>query len=213
MSGRPLTDLFPVTGDTRLDVQFLSGLLRELEARLSGLQILREGLEAAISSAQTIALSRVDDILGPSQTEIASRIADADAAVEAANDAVAAAQAQLDALMAQQFEISQINGLSSALSDAAKSVVVSSAHTAEPGQQIAADVSGGGFPISLPEPTGRVAGETVSLKLIGGDPSADPLTIEGNGGTINGKASFVVDAGLPLGGMAFIHNGSEWRFA
>jgi hypothetical protein len=105
---RPLTELFPVKPDTRLDPPFLNGVIGEIEARVSELQILKQGLEAAISGAQDIALARVNDIIGPAQTDLAARLAQAD-------EALSASQALLETLSGEQFDIAAISGLQVAL--------------------------------------------------------------------------------------------------
>lgn len=79
MAGRPLTDLFPVTDDTVLDARFLGRLMSELEARIASLQILKQGLEAAIGQAQDVAVERLGEIIGPAQADLDARLEAADA--------------------------------------------------------------------------------------------------------------------------------------
>lgn len=109
---RPLTELFPVGPETRLDPDFLNGLIREVEARISDLQLLKQGLEAAIGQAQDIALARVNDIIGPAQAELTERL-------EQAQTALTAAEGLLEDLETQQFNIAQISGLQDALAERA----------------------------------------------------------------------------------------------
>ena len=105
---RPLTDLFPVGPETRLDPEFFTGLIREIEARVAELQVLKQGLEAAISQAQDIALARVNDIIGPAQDELDQKLTDAQNALEAVETLLAD-------LGDDQFEMTQIAGLQDAL--------------------------------------------------------------------------------------------------
>lgn len=65
MSGRTLAELFPVEDDTDFAPEFFNPLIREISNRLVSLELLRQGLEAAISQAQDITLQRVNEILGP----------------------------------------------------------------------------------------------------------------------------------------------------
>ncbi|MDE4304026.1 hypothetical protein PXK30_03770 [Phaeobacter gallaeciensis] len=119
---RPLTELFPVGPDTRLDPRFLNGLIGEIEVRVSELQILKQGLEAAISGAQDIALARVNDIIGPAQTDLAERLAQAD-------QALSASQTLLETLSSEQLDIDQIAGLQALLNTKAPTTEVQSAQT------------------------------------------------------------------------------------
>lgn len=105
---RPLTDLFPVGPQTRLDPEFFNGLIRELEARVGELQVLKQGLEAAIGLAQEIALARVNEIISPAQAELSEKL-------EAAQVALDATEALLADLSDDQFTIAQIAGLQTAL--------------------------------------------------------------------------------------------------
>lgn len=109
---RPLTELFPVGPETRLDPDFLNGLIREIQSRVAELQVLKEGLDAAIGQAQEIALVRVNEIIGPAQSELNDRLNEAQTALSSASTL-------LSELESEQFEISQIDGLSDALSDKA----------------------------------------------------------------------------------------------
>lgn len=81
MAKQPLTTLFPVSNSTNLDPVFLGGLIREVQSRLADLEILKEGLEAAIRVAQDTAIARVNDLIGPAQDDLSAKLALADAAL------------------------------------------------------------------------------------------------------------------------------------
>ncbi|NSY36878.1 hypothetical protein [Leisingera sp. ANG59] len=204
---RPLTELFPVGPDTRLDPDFLNGLIREVEARIADLQLLKQGLEAAIGQAQDIALARVNDIIGPAQAELTERL-------EQAQAALSAAEGLLGQLTGEQFDIAQITGLQDALDASAAAVtgasrfaVKSAAYTAVAGEKIAADVTGGAWQLDLP--ASPAAGDAVTVAVIDGDVTANNLTISGNGNTVQGDATLIVDVARAT--VTLIYNGTEWR--
>lgn len=207
MAKQPLTTIFPVTHTTALDPAFFGGLIREVEARIASLEILREGLEAAIRVAQDTAIARVDDIIGPAQAELAAKL-------EQADTALASSEALLGQLENQQFEVGQINGLqaaldasSAAIAAASKFALKSAPYTASAGERVAADVSEGAWQLDLPAaPDG---GDTVVVSVISGDPSSAPLTVNGNGATIEGDATLTVD--VARAAVHLIFNGTEWR--
>lgn len=204
---RPLTDLFPVGPETRLNPEFFNGLIREVEARIADLQVLKEGLEAAIGQAQDIALARVNDIIGPAQSELTERL-------EQAQAALTSAESLLGQLTGEQFDISQITGLQDALDASAAAVVAASrftvrtgAYTATAGEKVAADVTGGAWQLDLPG--APVTGDKVAVSVIGGDPEANPLTVDGNGNTVEGDGALAMN--LRFVQVSLIFNGTEWR--
>lgn len=79
--------------------------------------------------------------------------------------------------------------------------------TATPYQQVAADVTGGAWTLSLPaSPT---SGDWVRVAVVSGDPQTDNLTVSGNGNNINGDANLTMDALYVQ--VSLIFNGTEWR--
>lgn len=230
---RPLTDLFPVGPETRLDPEFFTGLIREVETRIADLQVLKQGLEAAITQAQEIALARVNDIIGPAQDELAQKLVDAQSALEAAETLladlgddqfaiaqIAGLQDALDgkAASSHSHSISNVGGLQDALNSKASTVALTAAmrftikaeaYTAQAGERVAADLSGGAWTLSLPEVP--VGGDTVIVAIIGGDVTSNNLTISGNGTLINGEATISHD--VPFATISLIFNGTEWRIA
>lgn len=103
-----LTETIKLTRDTRLDVALLLKILIEVQARLDPLELLKDGLEAAIKTYSDFVLSRVDLILGPASEEITEKLATltglletAEAALAAGTEgALAAIQPQIDAALA-----------------------------------------------------------------------------------------------------------------
>jgi hypothetical protein len=79
--------------------------------------------------------------------------------------------------------------------------------TASPYEQVAADVSGGAWTLSLP--AAPAAGDWVRVAVVSGNPETNNLTVSGNGNTINGDASLIMDALYVQ--VSLIFNGTEWR--
>ena len=98
-------------------------------------------------------------------------------------------------------------GVQEAISVSQKWLLHSSAYTASPGDQIAADVSGGAWTLTLP--ASPSAGDAVTVAVIAGDAEANNLTVDGNGADIVGEASAVLD--ISLRAVAFVFDGVEWR--
>jgi hypothetical protein len=70
-------------------------------------------------------------------------------------------------------------------------------------------MSGSAWTLTLP--ASPSAGSYVHLILIEGDASINNLTVNGNGNTVQGDATLIVDVNtLPLA-LSFIYNLTEWN--
>lgn len=86
-------------------------------------------------------------------------------------------------------------------------ILKSADYTAAASQRVGADVSGGGFTITLP--LAPVAGNLVIVSVFSGDVTVNNLTIAGNGKNVQGAATLVIDVGLAT--IFITYNGTEWR--
>jgi hypothetical protein len=88
-------------------------------------------------------------------------------------------------------------------------LLTSANYTASTGEKIAANMSGSAWTLTLP--ASPSAGSYVHLILIEGDASINNLTVNGNGNTVQGDATLIVDVNtLPLA-LSFIYNLTEWN--
>lgn len=85
----------------------------------------------------------------------------------------------------------------------------SAAYTATVGENVAADVTGGGWTLKLP--AAPVAGDAVTIAVTDGDVENNSLTIGGNGKTVMGDTDLVID--IPLASLRLVFNDTEWRLA
>lgn len=92
--------------------------------------------------------------------------------------------------------------------DRAVVVITASGTVVENGQKIVA-VSGSPA-VSLP--TSPLDGQIHFLKDIKGDASGNPVTISGNGRTIEGAASFDLDANGTSVGVVFVEDTNKWWY-
>lgn len=90
-------------------------------------------------------------------------------------------------------------------------VLASGPTTAQEGQKIAADVSGGPWTLTLPAFPAN--GSAVTVSVVSGDPSVNNLTIVGNTHNIQGDTSLVWDVSLSPIELTLVYNGTEWRIA
>lgn len=81
------------------------------------------------------------------------------------------------------------------------------AMTATAGQDIAADVSGGAWTLTLPD--SPATGDCIAVAVIDGDPISNPLTVSRSGVTVDGDVSLVMDRANITVKLAF--DGTEWR--
>lgn len=89
----------------------------------------------------------------------------------------------------------------------------SAAYTAKAGERIAADVTEGAWTLTLP--AAPVAGDSVTVSVIGGDPAANNLTVAGGGADVMGDADLVIDVAIEAvpATVPLVFNGTEWRVA
>lgn len=206
-----------VDGRTRFAASDMNPRLEDIDLRLHAQEVLEKDWEGAIRDVTTFGLRRIDEFIGPAQADIAERLAEAQAAVDAA-------QAALDALSGETLPISQITGLQAALDEkagaaqvseaitsAVKWQVKSAAYTASADEKVAADVSGGAWTLTLP--ASPEAGDSVEVAVTSGDPAENNLTIDGNGETISGDATLIVDAAISPLTLTLIYNSTEWRIS
>lgn len=217
-SQKPLIELFGATPETNLDWSYINRLLSELHARIYELQVLKAGLEGAYASAESIALERVDTIIGPATAEINEAVAAANQAVEdlqgqvagAANQALedaeeAIAQAVSGATSAVQTANEAAQAALNAAAAAQRQIVLTSENVnATAGQRIYCDTSSGAVTVTLPaEP---VANTTIAVRRIG----ANNVVIARNGQSIAGLAeNLTIDSDKR--GVELEYTGSTWR--
>jgi hypothetical protein len=83
----------------------------------------------------------------------------------------------------------------------------SSAYTAAAGERIGLNVTGGGFTVTMP--ASPVTGDAVSFGISGGDATINNVTVGGNGKTIHGDATLIVNK--KISSFTLTYNGTEWR--
>jgi len=62
---KPLTELFGATASTIWSWTQHNSLLREIESRFQSLEVLKDGIEKAVASVAQVALTRINEYLGP----------------------------------------------------------------------------------------------------------------------------------------------------
>lgn len=215
---KPLPELLGATPNTRLDWQYVNRLLVELQSRIAELQILKEGLEGAIAQAESIALARVEEIIGPAQEAMNAAVAAAGEALadlqEAASTAVdgivadaeaAIAQAVSDATSAVETANAAAQAALAAAAAAQRQIVLTSGNVnATAGQRIYCDTSAGAVTVTLP--TEPEANATIAVRRIG----ANDVVIARNGETIAGAAEdLTIDTDMR--GVTLEFTGATWR--
>lgn len=127
--------------------------------------------------------------------------------LQAALDSKADGAATTDAL-ALKAPQTDVNAKDAAQAEALRLsltwVALTGAATLEVGKRYRADVSGGAFTATLP--ASPSAGDAVTVKIINGDPFANPLTLSGD---IMGDTSLVLSAAYYQ--IELIFDGTEWR--
>ncbi len=108
MAGRSLTELFPVSEETEFSPEFFNSLIAEIGLRISALQVLKDGLEAAFASVESIALGRINLALEPALEEAGQKMQSLQGTLEAA-------QQYLAALQASGIAVNQVFGLQASL--------------------------------------------------------------------------------------------------
>lgn len=109
---------------TQLDVALLIKILMEIQAHLDPLEILKDGLEAAIKQYADFVRERTDLLLGPKMDEIVEKLSDLTAMISTARadleagaeDALAQIQPQITAKLAEVT--TALSGLAMAISQA-----------------------------------------------------------------------------------------------
>lgn len=144
-----LTESIKLNRNTFIDVALLTKILLEIQAHLDPLEILKDGLEAAIRRYADFVRERTDLILGPKIEEIEEKLLDlttmistARADLEAgAEDALAQIQPQITAKLADV--VAAISALEAAVTtgNAAIATAVSQANAARDGANAAASAA------------------------------------------------------------------------
>lgn len=201
MSSRPLTELFGVVADTQLNADYQNRLLAELQGRISELQILKLGLDAAISQAQEITLDRINEVLVPAVATVNGMIstltgllatAEADLTAGTA-DALAAVQPQIDAALADvDAATSAANSAASTANAAAAGITYLTINprsfltgnvTATRGGVYWCNTTSGAITVTLPATPSN--GDLVTVRRVG----ANSAIVGRNGSTIGGSAA------------------------
>ncbi|TAA54637.1 hypothetical protein [Shinella sp. JR1-6] len=119
-----LTESIKLNRNTFVDVALLTKILLEIQAHLDPLEILKDGLEAAIKQYAAFVRERTDLILGPKMDEIAEKLLDLTTMISTARaDLEAGAEHALDQIQpqitAKLAEVTTaISGLNTAISQA-----------------------------------------------------------------------------------------------